>query len=279
MLREKLRSGKHIMVGSIWDPLSARIYQRAGFDAVNVGSYTVAGSLGVPDVGLITWMDSLEMIRKVSSLCNLPVMVDGEQGFGYENLTAHIFGEFERAGASVLRIDDMGDGMKCPHLGTPPVCPMEETVDKIKTVIRHRKSHETMIIARSVAGYKYDFNETLERLKAYRDAGAEILWPSTWKREDLERAKKVFPDVPLCISLTPFKKRTYAGMTVRQAMDMGYQLMFFAATIFLRSVKAGLEAATKLVETGDPFQVWPEGYWEDEFLDLIDLPKWTQRDI
>ncbi len=171
MLKEMIKSGKPILVGSVWDPLSALIYQKAGFDALNVGSYTVAGSFGLPDVGLITWMDYLETTRKVVSYSRLPVMVDGEQGFGYENLTSYVFGEFERVGATAMRIDDKAGDIKCPYLGTPEVSPVEETVNKIKAVVRHRRSDEFMIVARSSAAHRHGFPEALERLRAFRDAG------------------------------------------------------------------------------------------------------------
>ena len=277
MLKEKIAAGKPILVGSVWDPLSALIYQKAGFDALNVGSYPVAGSFGLPDVGLITWRDYLEITRKVISISDLPVMVDGEQGFGYENLAVYTFGEFERLGVAAMRIDDKAGDVKCPYLGTPSVSPVEETVGKIQAIKRHGKRDNFMIIARSSAGHRHGFEETLKRLKAFRDAGADMLWPSTWHKQDLDRCKQAFPDVPLCVSLTPFSQKGYAGLTVRDAAAMGYQMIFFSSTVFFRAVKAGLEAATKLVQTGDPKQLWPEEYWEKEFLDLVDLPKWIER--
>ena len=276
MLKEKIRTGKPVLVGSIWDPLSAKIYEKAGFDVLNVGSYTVAGSLGVPDVGLVTWMDYVEMTRKVVSLSRLPVMVDGEQGFGYENLTTYIFGELEHVGASAVRIDDSGGEVKCPFLGVPSVSPVQETVNKIKAVARQRKSERFMIIARSFATYRHGFNETLDRLKAFRDAGAEVLYPSTYNLEDLERCKKAFPDTPLCVNLVPYGKKKFRGMTVKQAAELGYQVIFFSTTIFFKAAKAALEAASKLVQTGDPMQVWPEGFWEEQFLDLVEFRKWTE---
>ncbi|MFC1815652.1 isocitrate lyase/PEP mutase family protein [Thermodesulfobacteriota bacterium] len=276
MLKEKIKTGKPILVGSIWDPLSARIYQKAGFDALNVGSYTVAASFGFPDVGLITWLDYLEITRKVTSFSNLPVMIDGEQGFGHKNLTVYTFGEFERVGASAMRIDDKAGTVKCPYLGTPDVSPVEETVDKIRAVVQSRKSDDFMIIARSSAAHKYGFNESLERLKAFRDAGADVLWPSTWSMQDLELSKKTFPDVPLCVSLTPFSVKKYTGLTVRQAVDMGYQLIFFSSTIFFAGLKRSLEAATSIVQKGDPKQLWPDEYWDEQFLELVEFTKWTK---
>jgi 2-methylisocitrate lyase-like PEP mutase family enzyme len=279
MLKARIATGKAVLVGSVWDPLSALIYQKAGFDALNVGSYPVAGSFGLPDVGLVTWRDYLEITRKVTSISKLPIMVDGEQGFGYENLTAYTFGEFQRLGVECMRIDDKAGDVKCPYLGTPEVSPVQDTVDKIKAVKRHVQRDDFMIIARSSARHRHGFEEMLARLKAYRDAGADMLWVSTWNKQDLERCKQAFPNVPLCVSLTPFGQKEFAGLTVRDAVDMGYQMLFFSSTIFFKAVKAALEAATKLVETGDPLQLWPDGYWEEQFLALVELPKWTKRGV
>jgi 2,3-dimethylmalate lyase len=279
MLKARIATGKAVLVGSVWDPLSALIYQKAGFDALNVGSYPVAGSFGLPDVGLVTWRDYLEITRKVTSISKLPIMVDGEQGFGYKNLTAYTFGEFERLGVECMRIDDKAGDVKCPYLGTPDVSPVQDTVDKIEAVKRHVQRDDFMIIARSSARHRHGFEEMLARLKAYRDAGADMLWVSTWTKQDLDRCKQAFPNVPLCVSLTPFGQKEFAGLTVRDAVDMGYQMLFFSSTIFFKAVKAALEAATKLVQTGDPLQLWPDGYWEEQFLELVELPKWIERDI
>ena len=275
MLRKTLKEKGCLLVGGAWDVLSAKLFKKAGFDAVHMNSYCVAGINGVPDVGLITWLEYLEYTRRMVAIADIPVVVDGEQGFGYKNVTVHTYGEFERVGMAAFHIDDKGDAARCPYLGKPEVVPLGEIVGKIEAIVKARKNPEVMLICRSSATHRHGFEEMLRRLTAFKEAGADALWVSTWKLEELQKVAEAFPDTPLCLSLTPYTEKDYRGLTVEMARKMGFSMIFFSTTIFYKAFKEGLAAAIRLKETGDTRSVWPDGYWQDEFLELVELKeKW-----
>ncbi len=275
MLRQALKEKGHVLVGGAWDVLSAKLFKKAGFDAVHMNSFCVAGINGLPDVGLITWLEYLEYTRRMVAVADIPVVVDAEQGFGYKNVTAHIYGEFERVGMAAFHIDDKDGTVRCPYLGKPEVVPIKEIVGKIEAVVKARQDPDVMIICRSAAAHRHGFDEMVRRLKAFEEAGADALWPSTWDPTHLERVAKAFPNTPLCLSLTPYKEKGYKELTVEMAKKLGFSMIFFSTTIFFKAVKEALEAATRLRETGDSRSVWPGDYWEEEFLELVELHrKW-----
>lgn len=275
MLRQTLKEKGSVLVGGAWDVLSAKILKKAGYDAVHMNSFCIAGINGVPDVSLIAWPEYLEYTRRMVAIADIPVVVDGEQGFGYKNIAAHTFSEFERVGMDAFHIDDKGDGAHCPYLGKPDVVPLDEIVAKIEAIVKARKNPDVMIIGRSSAAQRYGFDEMMKRLKAFKKAGADALWPSVWKLDELQKVVEAFPDTPLCLSLTPYKEKEFKGLTVEAATKLGYSMIFFSTTIFFKAVKESLEAAIRLKETGDTRSIWPGNYWMDEFLDLVELDqKW-----
>lgn len=280
MLRQLLKEKGHVLVGGAWDVLSAKLFKKAGFDAVHMNSFCVAGINGVPDVGLITWLEYLEYTRRMVAIAEIPVVVDAEQGFGYRNVAAHTFSEFERVGMSAFQIDDRGideNGVVnlCPYLGKPDVVPLNQIVGKIEAVVKARRNPEVMIIGRSAANYRYGFDEMMRRLKAFKEAGVDALWPSVQKSSDLERVAEAFPDIPLCVSLTPYKEKEFKVLTVESARKLGFSMIFFSTTIFFKAIKEAFEAALLLKKTGDTRSIWPGEYWEDQFLEMVDLNrKW-----
>jgi 2-methylisocitrate lyase-like PEP mutase family enzyme len=275
MLRQKLKEKGCVLVGGAWDVLSAKLFKKAGFDAVHMNSFCVAGINGVPDIGLITWLEYLEYTRRMVAIPSIPVVVDAEQGFGYKNVAAHIYGEFERVGMAAYHIDDKGAAARCPYLGKPDVVPLDEIVGKIEAVVKARRNPEVMIICRSAAAHRYGFDEMMKRLKAFKEAGADALWPSTWKLDDLSRVAEAFPDTPLCLSLTPYKQKEYKVLTVETAKKLGFSMIFFSTTIFFKALKEALAAAILLKKTGDARAIWPDEFWQDEFFELVELDeKW-----
>jgi 2-methylisocitrate lyase-like PEP mutase family enzyme len=273
MLKQVLKEKGYVLVGGAWDVLSAKILKKAGFDAVHMNSFCVSGINGVPDVGLITWPEYLEYTRRMVAIADVPVVVDGEQGFGYKNITAYTYTEFERVGMAAIHIDDKGDVFRCPYLGKPNVVPVEETVGKIEAMVKARKNPEVMIICRSSASHQYGFDEMVRRLKAFKEAGADALCLSTWKLEELRKAAEIFHDIPLCMTLTPYKQNEYKGMTVEMVRNIGYSIIFFSTTIFFKAVKEALEAAIRLKNTGDTRSVWPDEYWMDEYMELVEMDR------
>ncbi|MEV0688534.1 isocitrate lyase/PEP mutase family protein [Nocardia sp. NPDC050378] len=157
-----------------YDGISARLVREFGFRAAYIGSYAVSATkYGVADIGFVGLEDMADTVRRIAPVVDVPVIVDGEGGFGNPIHVARTVQVLERAGASATHIEDHVFGK---HLGVPRVIPVEQAVDKIKAALDARKSEDFLIIGRSDALLSEGEDATIDRLLAYQEAGADALF-------------------------------------------------------------------------------------------------------
>lgn len=295
-LRQKLAGNELVLCGGVWDPLSAVIEEKAGFDAVKLGSSQLNASLGLPDLGLVTASEVRERIYSISDHIEIPLIVDFESGFGSERDIANAVywaGEFERAGATAIHIDDYGDD-KCPWL--PPYIPemmsAESIANKIKAICDHRKSDDFLIIVRSGAtsscaytDKEEAFEESLRRFLMWKEAGADIVWPRCFTQEHLVRARDILGGfLSQSVASKVGQGRVGAGgrtetnyYTAKQYHEMGYNLITVGTTMQTICMKALAQASDIMVKGGGnsaqldhmamPFKEW---------IELVNFSYWNQ---
>ena len=184
-----LARNKPIWIMGVYDVLSAKIAERAGFDAVGVQSLQMAFANGQPDIGVITPDQILDTCRKIRRSINLPIVVDFEQGFGEPYASVFWMNEFERAGVAAVHIDDYGLPYKCPFI--PPhvmaLESMEQTADKIRAMAGEKLDPRFMVIGRPgtyVARVHADEEsrraDWIRRAIAYQQAGADAIFAICW---------------------------------------------------------------------------------------------------
>ncbi len=184
-----LAQNKPIWIMGVYDVLSAKIAERAGFDAVGVQSLQMAFANGQPDIGVITPDQILETCRKIRRAINLPIVVDFEQGFGEPYASVFWMNEFERAGVAAVHIDDYGLPYKCPFI--PPhvmaLESMDQTADKIRAMAGEKLDPRFMVIGRPgtyVARVHNDEEsrrtDWIRRANAYQQAGADVIFAICW---------------------------------------------------------------------------------------------------
>jgi 2-methylisocitrate lyase-like PEP mutase family enzyme len=161
----------------VYDALSAKIADSFGFDWLHVGGYNVAGSrLGLPDVGLLTATESLEVTRRVVECTSRPVLVDGDDGYGNYLNVMRLVREVERAGAAGIHLEDQVLPKKCGHMAGKRVVPTAEFVSKIKAFVDTRKRSGFLLFARTDAIAVHGFDEAIERGNRYLEAGADVIF-------------------------------------------------------------------------------------------------------
>ncbi|WP_144639243.1 oxaloacetate decarboxylase [Bordetella genomosp. 13] len=292
-LADKLGKGDMVLCGGVWDALSAIIEERAGLDAVKLGSSQLAASVGLPDIGLLSAAETRDRIFNIAGHIDIPLIVDFESGYGSERdiaSAAHWAREFERAGAACIHIDDYGDD-KCPWL--PPYLPVlmsaESIADKIKAICDRRDSDDFLIMVRSGAtssvafqDKEEAFDESLRRFQLWKEAGADIVWPRVFHDDHLARARAAFSG-PLSQSIAGDRAQGRTGAEgkkekSRSAADyhaLGYSLLTVGATFQTVMMQALATAAKMFRETGDcnsfesmsmPFKEWVE---------LVDFSVWS----
>ncbi len=173
-LKSVLSRNSPLIVPGAFDGVSAVLVRELGFQAAYIGSFAVTGAkYGLPDIGFVGLEDMADTVRRVADIVGVPVIVDGEGGFGNPLHVARSVQVLERAGASATHIEDHAFGK---HLGVAQVIPVGQAVDKIKAAVDARASEDFLIIGRSDAVASEGEDATVDRLLAYQEAGADALF-------------------------------------------------------------------------------------------------------
>ena len=163
-----------LIVPSIYDGISALLIKELEFDAAYIGSYaTGATRYGVPDIGYIGLEDMADQVRRLGPIAEVPIIVDGEGGWGNALHVARAVQVLERAGAAATHIEDHDFGK---HLGAQQVIATDKAVDKIKSALDSRKSEDFLIIARTDSPAVEGPARAVDRALAYQEAGADGLF-------------------------------------------------------------------------------------------------------
>lgn len=275
--RPLLKRDRPVWIMGVHDVLSAKIAERAGYDAVGVQSLQMAFVNGQPDTGVITPDELLTTVRKIRRSIDLPIMIDFEQGFGDVYAAVYWLHEFERAGAGALHIDDCGMLYKCvfcpPHV--PVLESMESTCEKISALVGERYSDDFMIFGRasSFACTKFRTDEErradwVVRSQAYKRAGADAIFAIA---PSLDHAQffRTQIDGPMVIIRTLGTQmaqredrleydRRLMEASVDELYALGYQLQCEPSTLLGVAAHAMLRAAQRERESGRMIDLEPE---------------------
>lgn len=170
------RAGETIWVAGCHDALSAKLAEEAGFPAVMTSGFGVSASfLGLPDVELYTMTENLAVVRNVANAINVPLIADGDTGYGNAINVMRTVREFEQAGVAAIIFEDQVAPKRCPAVATSiDILPIDENTAKIEAAIEARGDADTLIIARTDA---MNEDEAIRRARAYVAAGADLIQP------------------------------------------------------------------------------------------------------
>lgn len=172
-LRALLAENRTVWTGPAYDGLTTRISCQAGFDAISVGGYAVAASMGYPDVGLVTMTELLTAYRNCARNSTVPVMGDADTGFGNAVNVMRTVREFEDIGLAGMQLEDQVSPKQCPFLGGNSLISLEEAVGKIRAAVAARRNPDFVIKARTDAT---NIEEAIARGKAFVEAGADVVY-------------------------------------------------------------------------------------------------------
>src|SRR3954468_23504565 len=188
-LRSRLARKPIVVAPGIYDPFTALVATQAGFETLYVSGAAIAYTrLGRPDIGLVTMTEVTETLALIRDRVTAHLIVDGDTGYGNALNVVRTIREFERAGASAIQLEDQDFPKRCGHLDGKALIPAAEMCGKIRAAVDTRRSHETLIVARTDAVAVEGFDRATERAAMYREAGADMLFveaPRT--RDDLAR--------------------------------------------------------------------------------------------
>ena len=236
----KLKTNKILRVPGAYNPLTAKVIEKIGYDAIYVSGAVMANDLGFPDIGLTTLEDVSTRSYLISRVTNLPTIVDIDTGFKSCEKTIQTFEEF---GVAAVHLEDQVAQKRCGHLDNKELISIDEMVNKIKECIKAKKDENFKIIARSDAKSVEGLDKMIDRCKAYIDAGADIIFPEALKDEkDFETVRKEL-NCYLLANMTEFGKSKL--FNYKELENFGYNIVIYPVTtqrLAMKNVEDGLKA-------------------------------------
>jgi len=238
-LKNKLKKQKILRFPGAYNPLSAKLISEIGFDGVYVSGAVMANDLGIPDIGLTTLKEVSYRANQISKVTDLPSIVDADTGFGDCKKTIETF---ENLGLSGCHIEDQIEQKRCGHLDNKEIISLDKMVEKIMTAAKSKKDENFLIIARTDANSVEGLNKTIERVKAYEDAGADMIFPEAMKDEKEFEKIRNNTKVNLLANMTEFgKSKLLSANTLER---LGYNIVIYPVTaqrLAMKNVEDGLK--------------------------------------
>jgi len=269
----KLKSGKILRVPGAYNPLSAKLIEEIGYDAVYVSGGVMSNDLGYPDIGLTTLEDVSNRSKQIARVTNLPTIVDIDTGFKSCKKTIKTF---EKVGVTAVHLEDQIEQKRCGHLDNKELISIKKMVKKISECVKSRKDKNFKIIARSDAKSVEGLDQMIDRCKAYIDSGAEIIFPEALHDEkEFEKVRKSL-NCYLLANMTEFGKTKL--LNYKQLENLGYNIVIYPVTtqrLAMKNVEDGLRA---IFADGHQNNVIDKMQTRKRLYDLVEYEKYNSLD-
>ena len=245
-LQEMLSSGETLQFPGAYSPLVAMLIEQKKFSGVYISGAVLANDLGLPDIGLTTASEVAQRGHQIARATNLPCIIDMDTGFGGPINVARTVQTLEQMGLAGCHLEDQLNPKRCGHLDNKEVVSIEEMEQKIKAAVKAKRDKNFLLIARTDARAIEGLSRAIERAKAYRDAGAEMIFPEALEGESEFAAFREALDVPLLANMTEFGKSKV--LSKKQLHNLGYNAIIYPVTtmrLAMHSVEAGLDHLSK----------------------------------
>jgi methylisocitrate lyase len=209
--------------------MAGLLAKRAGFSALYLSGAAMTLSMGIPDLGMITVDEVAFHIRTITRATGLPLLVDGDTGYGEALNVMHMVRTFEDAGAAAVHLEDQLLPKKCGHLNDKKIADAHDMAAKVAAARKARR--HLYIIARTDAAASEGIDGALARAKLYLEAGADAIFPEALNNREMftEFARRIraegYPDVKLLANMTEFGRTPF--FTAEEFQQMGYQMVIW----------------------------------------------------
>ena len=233
--RKLLERPKILRMPGAHNGIAALQAARAGFEALYLSGAAMSSSMGLPDLGVITVDEVCFFIRQVARSSGLPVLVDGDTGYGEALNVMHMVRAFEEAGAAAVHLEDQLLPKKCGHLNDKKLAPPHDMAAKVAAAAKARRN--LYIIARTDAAASEGIDGAVARARLYLEAGADAIFPEALHNADMFRAfAKAMPGVKLLANMTEFGRTPF--FTASEFEAMGYRMVIWPVSALRAANKA-----------------------------------------
>ena len=250
-LRALLAGDAPVVAPGAFNALFARLIEEAGFDAVYLSGAGVANALlGQPDLGLVTMSEMVMVAERICEVVDVPVIADGDTGYGGVHNVARTVAAYERAGVAAIQIEDQQFPKRCGHFEGKEVVSADEMVERVVAARRARSGDDgIVIIARTDAAAVEGIDNAIARARTYGEAGADVLFveaPSSW--DELAMVAGELGDWPLVANMVEFGKTPL--LSAEELGDLGFSLILFPGSVTRTVTLAARETLDELRSTG-----------------------------
>ena len=273
-LRELLAGPDLFIAPGAFDCVGARLVEASGHAALYItGAGISMSALGAPDVAALSFGEILDRIRRICDVVSIPVIADGDTGYGGPLNVIRTVREYERAGVSGIQIEDQEWPKKCGHEpGRKLVTPHEMRM-RIKAAVEARRDADFVVIARTDARAGEGLPAAIERARSYREAGADVIFVESPQSEaELAEVGRAFPDVPLLANMVEGGKTPI--LPAAKLQELGFRLAIYPNALTRLFAKAGLEVLASLKETGSSNAMAGRMLSHGELWTLFDNATW-----
>jgi len=270
-LRALLARGGLLIVPGVYDGLSARIAEAAGFDTLYVSGGAIARGMGYPDVGLVTQTEMVKRLEEIRAVTSLPLIVDADTGYGNALNVIRTVRAYERADAAALHIEDQVEPKRCGHYEGKQVVSVSEMRQKIQAAIAARESGELLIIARTDARAVLGLEEAIARGNAYAEAGADVIFVEA--PQSLAEIERIACEVRAPLLINMFWGGKTPLVPPARLAELGYRIMIMPSDLQRAASHAMQRAAAMLRQQGNTAAITDEMVSFTEREGIVGLPE------
>ena len=246
----------------------------AGFEGLYLSGAAMTASMGIPDLGMITVDEVCFFVRQVARASGLPVLVDGDTGYGEALNVMHMVRSFEDAGAGAVHIEDQLLPKKCGHLNDKRLADAHDMAAKVAAARRARR--HLYVIARTDAAASEGMDEAVARAKLYLEAGADAIFPEAMTSADMFREFAARVQAPLLANMTEFGRTPF--FTAAEFEAMGYRMVIWPVSSLRVANKAQAALYGAIARDGGTQNMMDRMQTRAELYDMIGLHAYEALD-
>ncbi len=275
-LRARLVEGRILALPGAFNPLSAMLIERRGFEGVYLSGAVLAADLGLPDIGLTTVTEVAARSAQVARVTQLPTIVDADTGFGEPMNVARTIQLLEDAGVAGVHLEDQVNPKRCGHLDGKQVVDVDVAARRINAATTARRDADLLVIARTDARAVEGLDAAIERARAYVDAGADAIFPEALLDEAEFAAMRAALPVPILANMTEFGKGP--SLSVAQLGELGIDMVIFPVSLLRLAMGAADRALDALAREGTLASTLPAMQTRAQLYELLDYESFTAFD-
>ncbi|MDE2281302.1 MAG: methylisocitrate lyase [Actinomycetales bacterium] len=275
-LRTRLAEGRILALPGAFNPLSAMLIERRGFEGVYLSGAVLAADLGLPDIGLTTITEVAARSAQVARVTQLPTIVDADTGFGEPMNVARTIQLLEDAGVAGVHLEDQVNPKRCGHLDGKQVVAVDVAARRINAAATARRDADLLVIARTDARAVEGLEAAIERARAYVDAGADAIFPEALLDEAEFAAMRAALPVPILANMTEFGKGP--SLSVAQLGELGIDMVIFPVSLLRLAMGAADRALDALAREGTLASTLPAMQTRAQLYELLDYESFTAFD-